>query len=251
MALHLDGSAGEGAITRQDTEETILALALQGHHPQDLARSQLEREAVEVVRPREPLCPQHDRLVGDVRLPGHRVGSDDFFAQHRSHQPVLAHLRRDEGVDVGAVSQDRRPVAHAPHLSQPVGDEQHRAALLAPPVHDAEHLLGLVGREGGGDLVQHQQLRIVSEGTCEIEEALERERDLLHEEIEVQVHSHVVERVAHPSRVDAGHPQIVVHREIGDESRVLEHGCDARLHGVGGAPQTHLVSIEEDPPGVR
>lgn len=56
-----------------------------------------------------------------------------------------------------AVSQDDQPVGERVDLTEPVGDVQHRDAVVAHPLDEREEALRLGGGERGGRLVEDQQ----------------------------------------------------------------------------------------------
>ena len=98
----------------------------------------------------------------------------------------LAALAGHERRDVAAVAQHGAHVAVLADLGEAVGDEQHGAVALLPPAHHGEHPLGQVGRQGGGDLVEQQQLRVERQGAGEVEHAQERQRHVAHLLAEVE-----------------------------------------------------------------
>ena len=79
--------------------------------------------------------------------------------------------------------------------------ERLRSRQLA---HHGEHPLGEVRRQGGGDLVEEQQLRVEREGAGEVEHAQERQRDVAHLLAEVEaVEVHVGEVLRAPASMSA------------------------------------------------
>ena len=126
--------------------------------------------------------------IADVAARGARLVAHDRrrLAEHRRDDLRLAALAGHERGDVATVAQHGAHVAVLAHLGEAVGDEQHRAVALLPPAHHGEHPLGQVGRQGGGDLVEEQQLRVERQRAGEVEHAQERQRHVAHLLAEVE-----------------------------------------------------------------
>ncbi len=90
--------------------------------------------------------------------------------EHRLQQSPLAALAGNHGGDVATVAEDRGPVAHSQHLGQSMCDEEHRPAPGLPLPHHGEDVFRLIGGQGGGDLVEQQQLGVVGQSPGEIEQ---------------------------------------------------------------------------------
>ena len=138
------------------------------------------------------------------------------LAEHRRDDRRFTALARHERGDVPAVAQDRAHVAVLAHLGEAVGDEQHGAVALAPPAHHGEHPLGQVRWQGGGDLVEEQQLGVERQGSGEVEHAQERQRDVADLLAEVEaIEVHLGEVLAHRVDVGAGEPEVLGDGEVG------------------------------------
>ena len=137
------------------------------------------------------------------------------------------------------------------HLGEAVGDEQHGAVALAPPAHHGEHPLGEVRREGGGDLVEEQQLRIERQGPGEVEHAQERQWHVAHLLAEVEpVEVHVGEVLAHRVDVRAGQAEVLRDRQVGRHRRVLEHRGETACEGVAGTVHGGRLAVDADRSGI-
>ncbi len=83
---------------------------------------------------------------------------------HQADDFVGIQLPRRAGGDPLAVPHDGDVVRDAQNFVHLVGDIDDADALFRQPLHDAEQVLHLVFRQGGGGLVQHQDLRVVGDG---------------------------------------------------------------------------------------
>ena len=159
------------------------------------------------------------------------------FSQHGLDQTRLTHLPGDERRHVATVAEHRRPIAHPHHLTKPVGDEEHRSPLVPPLVHHAEDLFGLIGGESGSDFVEHQDGRLPSEGTSEIDQAERGERQVSDLLIEVDsAHLHALKPLDYLLLRDVREAEVFGNCEIGDQGRILENGRETSLLGLGRIP---------------
>jgi hypothetical protein len=152
-----------------------------------------------------------------------------------------------EGGDVAAVAQDRAHVAVLADLGQAVGDEQHRPVALLPAAHDGEHPLRQVGGQGGGDLVQDQQLGVEDQRPGQVEHAQEGQGQVLDLLVQVEpVQVHGGQLAPDVGRVDPGEAEVLGHGEVADQGRVLVDGGQAPPAGLGGAAQQHRLAVDGD-----
>ena len=173
------------------------------------------------------------------------------LAEHRRDDRRLTALARHERGDVTAVAQHRAHVAVLAHLGEAVGDEQHGAVALAPPAHHGEHPLGEVRGQGGGDLVEEQQLGVERQGPGEVEHAQERQWHVAHLLAEVEaVEVHLGEVLAHRVDVGAGQAEVLGDGQVGRHRRVLEHRGETAAAGVAGAVHGGRLAVDADRPGV-
>jgi hypothetical protein len=251
-----DDLAGGGrAVAGQDVEQLVLALALQPGDGQHLAPCQAEGDVLDPVPVGEAahlerrLAPERARGVRHPPRLGDRQRGP--LAEHGGHDPLLASLGRRQGVDVAAVAQHRHPVADLLHLQQPVGDEQHRAALLACLPDGGEHAVGVVGRQRGGDLVQQQQRGVVGQDPCHVEHPQQRQgqRPRLLAQLDA-VEVELGEPTAERGRGGAGEPQVLGDRQVGGERRVLEDRRQAAGAGVGRRAEPERPAAHLDHAGV-
>ena len=137
------------------------------------------------------------------------------------------------------------------HLGQAVGDEQHRAVALLPPLHHGEDARGQVRRQGGGDLVEHEQFGIERQCPGEVEHAQERQRQVSHLLVEIEpVEVHRGQLGPHRTDVGAGQPEVLGDGEVGCEGRVLEDGRQPGRLGIARPAQLGRPAVDGDGAGV-
>ena len=178
---------------RQDAEELVLALALERHEAEHLAGAQLERDVRELgvrgevaerqtrharrrvhgatSRRRRSRQERRARLADAVVDRGLVLGRR---AEHELDDALLrarAHVHDADGL---AVAQDRGAVAERADLQEAVRDEDDRATRLALAPTSSRTLLGEVGRERGGHLVEQQDVRLERPGARQVHDAQHR-----------------------------------------------------------------------------
>ena len=226
------------AISGQDLEELVLALGLESGDAEDLAgRSVRETpltlppgrgggsRAPPVARPRERAGPP------PRRLPPRRP--------RRASPPPACASPPSPGASDSTLRPLRRMVARShscrTSVSRWVMNRTERPSDFPVP-HDGEHVLRLVGGQGSGDLVEEQQMGVLRQRPGQVEQAEDREREVLDGGVEVErPEVHPIEPLQHGVGVDPGEPQVLVDGEVGDQRRVLEHGGQPGTGGVGGA----------------
>jgi hypothetical protein len=236
-SLGCRADSGGAAVPREDGEQLVLALALQPGDPQHLALGQAERDVPDPVAVGQPADLQ--RRLARLRVRGvrHPAGLGDrqrrALAEHGGDDPLLLGFGGGVGVDVAAVAEHGDAVADLLDLQQPVGDEQHRPAVLPGLPDGLEHAVGVVGRQRGGDLVQQQQRRVVGQHARQVEHAQQRQGQRPGRLGELDaVEAELADLAAEGARVGAGEPQVLGHGQVRGERRVLEHRRQAGGAGV-------------------
>jgi hypothetical protein len=74
-----------------------------------------------------------------------------------------------------------------------VGDEEHGATAFAPVTHHVEHAVRKIGRQRRRDLVEDQQLRVVSQRARKVEHAKDGERQIADELAEADLEAHLIQ----------------------------------------------------------
>ena len=121
-------------------------------------------------------------------------------------------------------------------------DEENAAPALAPVAHHGEHPLRKIGRQCRRDLVEDQELRVLGEGSGEIEHPERRERKVVDELSEIELQPH--RREVRADRVDRRtcQAQVPGDREIGHERRVLEHRREPEPRRLSRRARTNRLS---------
>ena len=171
----------------------------------------------------------------------------DLGPEHELDDLLLAPLRRHERADVGAVAEHGRSVAVCDHLPQAVGDEESRPASLLLSLHHREDALRKIGRQGGRDLVQDQELRVARKRPREVEHPEHGQRQVERLLGEVDVEIEVVQVT--PDRVDrrAGEPEVLLDGQVGTSAGSWKTGARPKCTAWAGeetrvsAPFTRIV----------
>ena len=255
LAVDRQGAGRRPLGARQQVEELVLPLALQGDHPEDLARVEVEGGVVQATSVAE-------RLGADARLPLGLVGRgrdrrhllaerDGAFAEHQVDDLVLRAGGHVDDADGLAVAQDRGAIADRRDLDQAVRDEDDRpvvALLLDHP----EHQLGQVGRERRGDLVEQQHVGLDRQRTGQVDDAERGERQPPREARQAQVpETQLVQPVAERLQRCRGEPQVVADVEIRDDRGLLVDGHEPVAARVGRRVRHALAAPDDDPAAVR
>ena len=102
----------------------------------------------------------------------------DVAADHQRREVLLVGLRRQPLADDLAAPDDRDPVRDLEDLVQLVADEDDAVALLGEPPQDREDLLGLLGREDGGRLVEDEDPGVAVERLEDLDPLLPADRQV-------------------------------------------------------------------------
>ena len=187
---------------------------------------------------------QHLRAARSVDMRAHPLPRGQLAPDHRLYEPGPVDLRARRTQHLGAVPQDRDPVADGEHLVQPVADEAQRVAVGAQAPHHLEQRPGLFASERGGRLVEVDHYTAVDQGPSALDELLLGDAQLLRFHLGVYVQAHPVEvrrrLPLHGPPVDV-EPQPAPPEDA--DKKVLGDG--QRLH------QRRLLGHQVDPPVLR
>ena len=142
--------------------ELVLAVARDPGHAEDLAGADLEAHAPDGLLSTVVVHVQ----VLDAQLHGAEdgftaVGDElDVSADHQLREVVLIRLAREPRADDAAAPDDGDPVGDLQHLIQLVADEQNAVALVREAPEHREDLLGLLGGQDSGWLVEDQDASV-------------------------------------------------------------------------------------------
>ena len=184
-------------------------------------------------------------------LPGGRQALDDL-AQHQLDDPVLGAGGDVHDANRRALAQDRRPVADRSDLDHAVGDEDDAALAAALAADDLEHALREVRRQGGGHLVEHQDVGLDRQRARQVDDPQRREGEALGQRAQDRVlHAELVHPVTERLDRGPGEPQVRPDVEVRDEGRLLVDGHDPAAPGFAGRADGQAPAADGDRAGVR
>ena len=99
--------------------------------------------------------------------------------------------------DDRAAADHRDPVGDRADLAQLVGDEDDRLAGLLELAHDLHQLVGLLGRQHRGRLVEDQHLRVTRQRLDDLDPLLDADRQVLDDRVGVDVEAEPLGDLAH------------------------------------------------------
>ena len=165
-------------------------------------------------------------------------------------------------------SQHESAVGHLEHVGQVVADHHHGQAALAQPFDELEHLRRLTYAQRGSRLVEHHQLGLAQQRAGDRHlltlapekrshlraDVDDRDREGLEQLTGLPLHGGLVELARDPRRplrdLLATEEEVLHDVEVVAQRQVLVDGGDAKIHGVVGARDLHLVALEPDLPVV-
>jgi hypothetical protein len=168
-----------------------------------------------------------------------------------SGRPIISRTARSCGMSatgatstMRAVAQHRHAVRHAVDLLHAVAHEHHRHAAGAQLGHNLEQPVDLARGQRGGGLVHDQdaslhrqrarhfhQLLLRAAQPAERRARRARQAHGLEQALGLGMHAAMVERAERALELPP-HEQVLGHREIGEQSRVLVHHGDAHALGI-------------------
>ena len=143
---------------------------------------------------------------------------------------------------------------HLPHL---VADEDDAFALLRQLMDDLEQSLYLDVCQGGGGLVQNQQLRAPIQGFQDFHPLLGAHGNLRDGPVQLHVQTIALRQIQdfllpgllvdeNALGVPVPQDDVLEHRHGLHQHEVLMHHTDAQLHRLGGRVDADLLPIQED-----
>ena len=106
--------------------------------------------------------------------------------------------------DVAAVAHHRDALAEREDLVQPVRDEEHRGALGAQRLDDAEEAVDLGRGERGGGLVHHDHARLGRERLRDLDDLLVGDREPARDAVGIELDAELGEQRARPRAASCG-----------------------------------------------
>jgi hypothetical protein len=187
---------------------------------------------------------------------------DDELHRTPDHHPRQLRLgrvgRRGAARDL-APSQDGDAVGDLQHLLELVGDEDDRGPFLGEGPHDLEELLGLLGRQDGGGLVEDEDVRLSVEGLDDLDALADPDRQVLDQRVgrnaqvvpvgefhDARTGGRLVEAAEWGARgLDPEH-DVLGDGEDRDEHEVLVDHPDPRGDRVAGVVEGDELVVDED-----
>ena len=180
---------------------------------------------------------------------GHVLSLDRFGrrAEHGGDQLVLVDLLGSEPFHVSTVPEDGGSVTHPHHLGEAMGDQDRGSTLILPVGQEREDPLGLVGRQGGRDLVEEQDLGIPGDRPGQVDHPQGLERYLPHERAAIETGElQSFEPLAELPLVEPAQAEVLVDAEVRRQRRILEDRCDPGRHRFLRRPESHRLTIHPD-----
>ena len=188
-------------------------------------------------------------------------------AAHGADQGVAGEFAGRPGIDDLAVAHDHHPVGGAENLAQQMGDEDAGGPACHGPADKSQELAGGAGVERGGGLVQDDELQRLlrhGEGPGHLHHLAARDgeiaddgagRDAMAGKDLVELARDQRAGLAPPGKAGKGRmhdPQILRHRQIGAERKLLEHAADAVTMGDRRAiARGEIPAVHGDAPAIR
>ena len=243
----------------QGLGELGLPVALYAGDGEDLARADREADVVDVDATRvvvdtQPLDDQ-GVLAGLLRLLVH--GQLDWTTDHERGELGVRGGRLGLADDL-AEPDDRDPVGDLADLAQLVGDEDDGLPGRLELAHDLHQLVGLLGRQDGRGLVEHEHLGVARERLDDLDPLLDADGEVLDEGVGVDVEAELVGDLLDPAAGglevegagEAGglvaEHDVLGDGEDGDQHEVLVDHADAGRDGVTGPGEVLDDAVELD-----
>ena len=183
-------------------------------------------------------------------------------SDHRANEVVGVEAFELAGENELAVAEDRHALAEREDLFEPVRDEEHRDARLVQGSGNLEEAVDLDGGERRGRLVHDDDSGIEREGLGDLDQLLLGDREAERDPVEVEpdaepledrlglrVHRREVDAAPGAQRL-AADEDVLDHREVGEERRLLVDDRDPGVASVGRAAQRDLDTVDEQLPAV-
>ena len=255
-AVEPDGAAVPGHGAEEVFQHFRPAGAVQTGNAQDLALVELEAGFLEPGVLAGQMLDLQNHLAGDVVLGREAVGQ--LPAHHQPDDLIHGQLLGRPGGHPGAVPHDGHIIADAQDLLHLVGDVNDAAALVAQHVDDAEQVLHLGLRQGGGGFVKDDDLGIVADSLGDLHHLPLGDRhgghDGLGVHVDVQLFKNLLGALAHDGLADhqpadlgvTAQPE-VVHNAAGQSLvELLVHHGHAVFQRFLGAFEIDFFSVEQD-----
>ena len=197
-------------------------------------------------------------VVRHVRVMAVKLAQQHLAAHHHGGQHALVHIAGVLHTHQLACAHHAHPVGDGHDLVQLVGDDDD-GHLLFPddPADHGEKLVGLLGGEDGGGLVQDQHVRAPVQGLENLHPLLQSHADVLHPIPGVHLQSVLRHQLLGQGvgllqigehTVLAGLPaqnDVLRHGEGGHQHEVLMHHAHATGDGLAGVEACNLLALDD------
>ena len=253
-----DGSGRRPGQAQDHLPQLGLAVALDPGHAEDLAGGHLETDVVEQDG---AVGHQAHALQDQAGAGGAGRGLVDAQGDVVAHHESRELARRGGGIGGahdGAAADDGDRVRHLADLAQLVGDEDDGGARGPEVAHDPHELVGLLGGEHGGGLVEDEHPGLAGQGLDDLHALLDADGQVLDAGGRVDVEAEALGDLADPGGrgrgVDDPHrPDRLVAQGhgLGDgedrhQHEVLVDHADPGGHGVARPGEGHGLAVDED-----
>ena len=260
-ALHVHLAAVRRQHAGDHLGQLALAVAVHAGDAHDLPPAHGQGDAVEsrvlgglVVVHVPQLDHRVPRLLHLLIVRGRQLPAD-----HQVGQLLAVGLGTVQGGDHLPGPQDGDAVGDLQHLPHLVADEDDALALLRQLADDLEQTLHLNVRQGGGGLVQDQQLRSPVQCLQDLHPLLGAHGDLRDGLVQLHVQAVPLRQLQDlflpgllvdedPLGVPVPQNDVLKHRHGLHQHEVLVHHADAQLHRLGRGVDADLLPVEEDLP---
>ena len=249
------------AKAEQRLAKTVLARVRQAADAKNLARTNLEADAV---KPRRlEVRHRQDHRIGfrtrsRIDAPGRHVSQ--VPPDHGMDQALLGQVLVVQRLDRAAVAHDGDAIGEVEHLAQVVRNIDDRHAFGAQLAHDVEQALALATRQSGIGLVEHKHAGALTDGARNFDELHLGDRQPAHARVRIErVHAETFERGAslrahhrpRHERGDAparhvGHDDILGDRHRRAEGELLIDDDDARSATVERGSKMRRLAVDKD-----
>ena len=255
-----DPACGRPAGAGQHLHQLALPVALDAGDAEDLARSELERDALQrryaLVRARGQVVDRHHHRTRSRRL---LVDAQQHLApDHQRGDLLLVRVLCREMADHTAAPHHRDAVGDVEDLLQLVADEDDRLARFDQVAQHHEQLLRLLRREHAGRLVEDEDVRAAVQHLHDLRALLQPDRQVTHARVGVKrkpvtlrqvvdrrASTGVVVEVRACHRLAAQH-DVLADREHGDQHEMLVHHADAQRDRVARPADVGRLAVDED-----
>ena len=114
--------------------------------------------------------------IRGLRLARHHGARRQFASDHRPDDVIRGDVAAGAGLDIGAVTKHRDPIAEPEHFGQPVRHVEQRDAAGLEPLEDGEEMVRFGVGQRGGRLVEHEDLALEGERAGDLEQLAVRYR---------------------------------------------------------------------------